>query len=401
VGSLKRAPTGSDISPLVRNPARLLVAGASVLLVGALLVAACAGGSGSDRSGSSAASSTRRPGLRTVAPHGLLLGTAVDTRALEDEASYRRVLAHQYDSVTPENAMKFAFVHPSRHRYDFADADRIVRFAREHDMKVRGHTLVWYREAPDWVTRGTWTRSQLERVLHDHIRKVVGRYRGKVAEWDVVNEALDKHGDLRDSVWSRVIGPDYIPLAFEWAHEADPGARLFYNDFDLEFPGPKARAAVALVRKLRADGVPIDGVGIQAHELTERKPTRAELDDALRSYADLGLDVAITELDVGVHLPASRDELAEQAGVYRDVLDACLDVSRCTSFTTWGFTDRHSWVPGEVDGFGDALPLDDRYRAKPAARALRQRLAQGRTPSASSGPAASSGSAGSPGSERG
>jgi endo-1,4-beta-xylanase len=288
------------------------------------------------------------------------------------------VLAHEYDSVTPENAMKFAFVHPGRHRYD-ADADRIVRFATKHSMKVRGHTLVWYREAPDWVTKGKWTRSQLERVLRDHIRTVVGRYRGKVAEWDVVNEALDEDGKLRDSVWTRVIGPDYIPLAFEWAHEADPDARLFYNDFDLEFPGPKARAAVALVRRLQADGVPIDGVGIQAHELTVRKPTTSDLDAALRSYSDLGLDVAITELDVGVHLPASKKELDDQADVYRNVLDACLEAPRCTSFTTWGFTDRHSWVPGEIDGFGDALPFDKEDRAKPAARAVKARLAQGRT----------------------
>jgi endo-1,4-beta-xylanase len=361
---------------LARNPARPYAAGAAALLAGALLLAACSGGSSPDGSGSSAPA--RPPGLRTVAPRDLLLGAAVDTRALQEESAYRRVLAHEYNSVTPENAMKFAFVHPGRHRYDFADADRIVAFARAHDMKVRGHTLVWYREAPDWVTKGTWTRTQLERVLRDHIKRVVGRYRGKVAEWDVVNEALDRDGKLRDSVWTRVIGPDYIPLAFEWAHEADPDARLFYNDFDLELPGPKARAAVELVRKLKADGVPIDGVGIQAHELTVRKPTPPQLDSALRSFTDLGLDVAITELDVGLHLAASRHELAEQADIYRDVLDACLDVSRCTSFTTWGFTDRHSWVPGEVDGFGAALPFDREYRVKPAARALRDRLAQGR-----------------------
>lgn len=349
-----------------------------MLLVGALLFAACTGGSDGSSS-TTTASGSRAPGLRTVAPPDLLLGTAVDTQALKDEASYRRVLAHEYDSVTPENAMKFAFVHPARNRYDFADADRIVSFARKHGMKVRGHTLVWYREAPAWVTKGHWNRAQLERILHDHIKTVVGRYRGKIAEWDVVNEALDEHGKLRDSVWSRAIGPDYIPLAFTWAHEADPSARLFYNDFDLEYPGPKARAAVELVRKLKADGVPIDGVGIQAHELTVRKPTAAQLDDTLRSYTDLGLDVAITELDVGIHLPASTAELDAQAGIYRDVLDACLDVARCTSFTTWGFTDRHSWVPGEISGFGDALPFDRDDRPKPAARTLQHRLAQGRS----------------------
>jgi endo-1,4-beta-xylanase len=212
-------------------------------------------------------------------------------------------------------------------------------------------------------------------VLRGHIRTVVGHYRGKVTEWDVVNEAIDDKGAMRDSVWMRVIGPDYIDLAFQWAHEADPDAKLYYNDYELEYPGAKADAVAALVRGLVDRDTPIDGVGFQAHQLTVRKPTPTTFEAALRSYADLGLDVAITELDVGIYLPAKPANLEEQAVIYRDALATCLAVSRCRTLVTWGYTDKYSWIPGELAGFGDALPFDAAYRPKPAAKALRTELA--------------------------
>jgi endo-1,4-beta-xylanase len=310
--------------------------------------------------------------------HGFLVGTAVDRDVLRDIERYGRTLAREFNAVTPENAMKWDTIHPEQDHYDFGPADAIVSFAEQHDMKVRGHTLVWYRQVPSWVTDRTWTRPELEQVLHDHIRKVAGHYRGKIAQWDVVNEAIDDHGKLRDSVWSRVIGPDYIDLAFKWAHEADPDAKLFYNDYDIERPGAKSDAVEELVRGLKARGVPIDGVGIQGHELTVRAVDRATTVAALERYAKPGLEVAITEADVGIFLPAKEKNLEEQAAIYRDMLNACLSVSRCKTFVTWGFTDAHSWIPAEIPGFGDALPFDADYRPKPALEALRAQLAQGR-----------------------
>jgi endo-1,4-beta-xylanase len=307
-----------------------------------------------------------------------LVGAAVAVKPLRDDAEYRTTLAREYNAVTVENAMKWDEIHPEQNRYDFAPADSIVDFARENGMTVRGHTLVWYREIPKWVTDRSWTRAELEQVLRDHIRRVVGHYRGKVAEWDVVNEAVDNEGRMRDSIWMRVIGPDYIDLAFRWAREADPDARLYYNDFDLEFPGPKADAAMTLVRGLQDRGVPIDGVGIQGHELTVRRPSRVDLEAALRSYARLGLDVGITELDVGIFVPSSPEELAVQAEVYGDVLDACLAVTRCRTFVTWGFTDAHSWIPFDIPGFDDGLPFDRSYQPKPALDTLRATLASSR-----------------------
>ncbi len=360
----------------------LLAIGGLLVLVAVVFGALIAIGVGDDSADPQqpgpAAGEPGGPTLRALAgPRRLLVGAAVPVEALKGDASYARTLAREYNALTPENAMKWDTIHPEQNRYDFAPADSIVRFARAHDMAVRGHTLVWYRQVPSWVTDRSWTRPELEQVLHDHIRRVVGHYRGKIAQWDVVNEAFDSEGKLRDSIWMRVIGPEYIDLAFRWAHEADSDAKLFYNDYDLEFPGAKARAVMALVRDLQRRGVPIDGVGIQAHELTVRPPSRNELQSALRGYAGLGLDVGITELDVGVYLPTSAAKLDEQAAVYSDVLDACLAVSRCGTFVTWGFTDKYSWIPSELPGFGDALPFDANYATKPAFTALRRGLARG------------------------
>jgi endo-1,4-beta-xylanase len=355
----------------------------AALLAASVALAACssAGDSSSSTSTSAAQKATTKPtatpmrSSSVAAKRDLLIGAAVAVDPLREKKRYRQVLAREFNAVTPENAMKWDTIHPEPDRYDFGPADSIVKFAREHDMAVRGHTLVWYRQVPEWVTDRSWTRPELEAVLHDHIRKVVGHYRGKIAQWDVVNEAVDDRGQPRDSVWMRVIGPDYVDLAFKWAHEADPDAELYYNDYDIEYPSDKTNAVGKLVRGLKVRGAPIDGVGIQGHELTVRSATLAMWDAALASYTDADLDVAITEADVGIFLPAQPENLDEQAEIYRNMLDACLAVRRCTAFVTWGFTDRHSWIPGEIKGFGDALQYDDDYEPKPALRALRAGLA--------------------------
>jgi endo-1,4-beta-xylanase len=321
---------------------------------------------------------TRRPLAVSATPRGMIVGAAVTNEPLRSDARYAGLLAREYNGVTPENAMKWDTIHPEPDRYDFRKADEIVEFARVNGMVVRGHTLVWHRQVPDWIASRSWTRPELEQVLRDHIHRVVRHYRGQVVQWDVVNEAVDDDGNLRDSIWLRVIGPEYVDLAFRWAREADPDALLFYNDFDLEFPGPKAEAAEALVRGLLDRGVPIDGVGIQGHELAARPLTRASVEDALRTYARMNLAVGITELDVAITPPGDETELEQQASMYDDVLAACLAVPRCRTFVTWGFTDAHSWIPGELPGFGDALPFDEEYRPKPAVRALRSRLAGAR-----------------------
>jgi endo-1,4-beta-xylanase len=346
------------------------------LLAAALALTACSSGNGSGSGAQPASGPASIPLRVSAAKHGFLFGAAVAGDFLQKDSRYRHTLATEYDAVTPENAMKWATIHPARDRYDFGPADAIVRFAAAHQMAVRGHNLVWYREVPSWVTDHHWTRAQLEQILHDHIRTVVRHYRGKVAQWDVVNEAVDKDGNLRPSVWLDTIGPSYIDLAFRWAHEEDPNAKLYYNDYDIESPGPKASAVTRLVEGMRARGVPIDGVGIQGHEVASNPPSGHDFEAALRTYASMGLDVAVTELDVALKLPANEHERQLQAAVYDHVLRACLAVSRCRTFVTWGFTDRSSWVPGQDPGLGDALPFDRDYRPKAALGALRTGLAR-------------------------
>ena len=194
---------------------------------------------------------------------------------------------------------------------------------------------------------------------------MVGHYRGQVGWWDVANEVIDDSGQLRSSVWSQGIGPEFVDIAFAAARAADPSARLFINDYSIEFSWAKSDALYALVAGLVARGVPIDGVGFQSH-LTAGSITEAQLGAEFARYRALGLDVAVTELDVRVATPASPTALAAQAATYRAVLNACRNAANCVSFTTWGFTDRYSWIPWFFPGLGDALPWDAALGTKPA-----------------------------------
>jgi endo-1,4-beta-xylanase len=277
--------------------------------------------------------------------------------------------------LTTENALKFGPVHPAPDRYDWRAADMIIEYAESNGMQVRGHTLVWHNQLPYWVEDGDWTRDELMEVLHDHIRTVVGRYKGRIAAWDVVNEAIDDDGELRDTVWLRVIGPEYIELAFRWAHEADPEALLFYNDYSCEALGCKSDAVYVLAQELLEKGVPIHGIGWQMHVQLGSEPSKADLRTNLERLTALGLEVQITEMDVRVRNPVPRS-LERQATVYRETLEVCLEYPKCTAFVLWGFTDRHSWIPGFFKGWGSALIFDESYAPKPAYEALREVLAQ-------------------------
>ena len=316
------------------------------------------------------------PLRRLAARHGLAFGTAVRAAALQQDEDYSDVLGHQYNALTPENELKWAIVHPQPDVYDFRAADIIVAFARRHHMVVHGHTLAWYSQNPDWLLRGHFGRERLIAILRDHIATVVGRYRGRVSQWDVVNEAVDDGGALRHNVWLDGIGPDYIALAFRFAHEADPTAKLFYNDYLIENPGPKATAVKRLVRDLVASHVPINGVGFQLHTL----PALFSAPDLARKMAEfsrLGLDVAITEHDVWLAPPFDHAALLAQARVYRASLASCLAAPNCHTYVTWGFTDRYSWIPSTFPPFGEALPFDANLVPKPAAYALHDELAKG------------------------
>ncbi len=321
----------------------------------------------------------------------LLIGAAADGAdvnpdPLTAEPLYKQTLAAQFNMLEAENAMKWSGLHPNppgsaNGGYDFTVADELVNFALSHAMTVRGHTLLWHSSNPNWLSNGGYTSAQLFQILHDHITTVVTRYRGRVFAWDVVNEALDESGGLRDSIWYNQPGiglqpgTGYIEQAFRWAHEADPDALLFYNEYNIEdqycsggqSAGPNSAKFQGMYNMLAdfvARGVPVHGAGFQMHIDTSGCPTSAVLADHFQKLAALGLQVHITEMDVKIP-DTSTASLQAQAQTYQRILNVCLANPACTVFQTWGFTDKHTWLPNNMP-----LPWDVNYQPKPAVSAM-------------------------------
>lgn len=318
-----------------------------------------------------------RPPLRQLAEkHNLLVGVAVAPSWLED-SQYADLLTREFNSVTPENAMKMEVIQPQAGKFDFSEGDAIVEFARQNGMKVRGHTLVWGNQLPTWVLEANLSRDEWIEVLRQHITTVVSHYKGvnndgTVFAWDVVNEAIGLQGELFDNFWLQKIGPEYIALAFEFAHQADPDALLFYNDNGGEGLNAKSQGIYNLVKGLLDAGVPIHGVGLQMHTAPGVAPSGQELVANIRRLGELGLIVHITEMDVRTQYSSAplEKKLQDQALVYRQVMEACLVSPNCTGFYTWGLTDRYSWIPGLTGKPDFPLLFDEQYQPKPALDAL-------------------------------
>ncbi|AXI88231.1 endo-1,4-beta-xylanase [Streptomyces griseoincarnatus] len=331
--------------------------------------------------------------LRAAAPEGFVIGTAVagGGHHLEQDypdpftydREYRKVLGREFSSVSPENQMKWDYIHPERDRYDFGQADAIVEFARKNRQVVRGHTLLWHSQNPAWLEEGDFTKAELRGILREHITKVVGRYKGKIQQWDVANEIFDDQGNLRtqENIWIRELGPEIVADAFRWAHKADPKAKLFFNDFNVESVNAKSDAYYALVKDLLKQRVPVHGFSVQGH-LSTRYGFPGDLADNLHRFDALGLETAVTELDVRMDVPEGSlptpAQEKQQAEYYQRVLEACLDVEGCNSFTIWGFTDKYSWVPVFFEGEGFATVMTEDFDRKPAYYALRDTLKDAR-----------------------
>lgn len=312
--------------------------------------------------------------LRTLADrHSIRFGAAVG-RLFPDDARFTAVLGREFSMLTPENDLKFDATEPVRGQLRFTRADAMVDFASSKGMTARGHTLVWQNQLPAWLTSGSWTRDEARGIMENHIAAVVGRYKGRLAAWDVVNEAVDDGGSLRAGFWLNTIGPDYVELAFRAARAADPGAALYYNDYSLEYGGAKTDAVYQLLSDLKGRGVPIDGVGFQAHFEAGKLPSLDRMKSVFARFAALGLKIQITELDVRVPLPATTASLQTQAADYRTVVTACRETPACNAIVTWGVTDADSWVPATFPGSGAALLFDAAYTPKPAYAAVADAL---------------------------
>ncbi len=305
------------------------------------------------------------------AAQSMFFGTAARAHLLSDP-TYSSTLAREFGGLVPENELKWETIHPANGFYNFGPADALVNFASANGMAVRGVPLLWHEQNPPWIDVGGYTRGEIRFFMASHIARVVGRYKGRIKQWDVVNEPYLNDGNLRKTIWRR-LGTRYMDEAFAMARAADPAAKLFINEHGIEAPGPKADAMFLEVSRMRARGVPIDGVGFQMHATT-LKPTQQQLASQIARYATIGVEVAITEMDVALTVPSSPAALQEQARVYRDTLATCRARPNCKTFVMWGFTDKYSWIPLFFPGRGDATVLNTQYEKKPAYDALNDHL---------------------------
>ena len=302
-------------------------------------------------------------GLKDYYHNYFPIGVAVSLNNLKGDES--ALILHQFNSLTPENVMKMAAIHPKENLYYWKDADSVVAYARRNGLKVRGHNLCWHQQTPDWMFKDSAgkqvTKEVLLQRLKEHITAVVSRYKGSIYAWDVVNEAVSDKGDeyLRNSLWYQKCGEDYIAKAFEYAHEADPDAILFYNDYG-EINPAKRKKIIRLINQLKAANVPVQGIGLQCHWSIDT-PLKNQLDSILKEFASTGLTVQITELDMSVY-PAHQQAVSGKDLFYTDTTfnpkreslqidqyKTCFQLFRkykaaITGITFWNLSDRHSWL---------------------------------------------------------
>jgi endo-1,4-beta-xylanase len=294
------------------------------------------------------------------------IGAAASLEDIQGNPGYRAAFLGNFDVLTPENEMKWEFMEPDAGRFDFGAADTLVDFALSHGLQVHGHTLVYDQQLPQWMLqRRRWAPGELENVVRDYVHTVVSHYAGRVQSWDVVNEPLANDGSLKQTFFTQHLGAGYIELALRAAREADPNAKLYINEIGAEeLYNPKADGLYNLVKDLRARGVPLDGVGFQFHTgIGPSAPNWYRVRANLQRFADLGVEIAISEMDVRASgSGALSDRLNQQAQIYHQAAAACADLLACVRFTTWGVSDAFSWLGASER----ALPFDSQFRPKPA-----------------------------------
>jgi endo-1,4-beta-xylanase len=326
------------------------------------------------------------PSLRTGATaRDRLIGTAVSRRSLLWNQQLRDVAAREFNLINASDTFQWIPLRPARDQYLFCAEDQFVAFAEANNMRVLAGMLAWTKN-PAWLTEGTFSRDELIAILREHIQTVVGRYRGRIHAWNVVNEPVDaQSGGLlkgEEQLWARLIGPEYIDMAFRWAHEADPQAVLLLNEYNAEGFNRKSDGLYELVKGMRARGVPIDGVGMQTHWGDGRQTfpiqrfDRSTVGPNMKRLADLGLDVYITEMDVTIAKPVTPEKLAAQAQTYRQMLEVCLAAPNCKALAVFHVYDGDAPSVQEAGMSAYAAPLlfDEAFRPKPAYDALAELL---------------------------
>lgn len=304
-------------------------------------------------------------------------GGAVNINLLRTNSKYADVAKHEYSSITAENTMKFGALHPQENTYSWTDADYLVNFAQTNGAKrVHGHTLIWHQSLPSWITNYTGDSAAFENIMKTHIQTVVTRFKGKVTSWDVVNEAFEDNGVLRNSIWRQKLGDDYIARCFQYANQADPDAILFYNDYGHEYSSAKRTAITNMITDFKSRGIPIHGTGMQFHMTVTQSD--ANINAAINAAAGTGLKVHISELDIRLNndkvqgLIFTTAMATQQAAKYGYVVKTfnAIPAAQKYGITTWNIGDADSWVPGWLGAPDWPLPFDAIYKRKPAYYAI-------------------------------
>lgn len=320
--------------------------------------------------------------LRSLADkREIFVGAAVNTNLLDNDNDYTNLLKAEFNMVVPENAMKWHTIRPQKDVYDFAQADKLVLFAEDNKMAIRGHTLVWGAKMSDWFNQ---LDSDLKiKNINEHIDRVLDRYRGKVYAWDVVNEAIDDSGEYAPSELLNSVGPKYIEESFRRAREVDKKTKLFWNEWGADCINKRSDRFYEEVKGLLSRNVPIDGVGLQMHtglgrpETTTPLPEIDNVRENFKRFADLGLEIHITEMDVQIQsAPGSwADKLQQEADFYGEIMKMSLEFPSFKAFLVWGVDDKHSWISTYLTDKKDApLLFDESYKPKIAYYAVKKAL---------------------------
>jgi endo-1,4-beta-xylanase len=300
------------------------------------------------------------------------LGASMNPRLLQENEAYRQLATTEFNSVTAENHMKMMMVHPDANRFDFSKGDEIFQFAKSNKKRMHGHTLVWHNQVPKWMNEFRGDAQAWEDLLKNHVQEVAKHYQGQVSGWDVVNEAFLDDGSLRPSIWAKNI-PDYIAKSFQWAHEADPNAILFYNDYGQDGKPQKMKAILDMVQDLQARHIPIHGLGLQMH--INISSNNEEIQRVIQQSASTGLAIHFSELDIAVNPKNDStfvyNETAKEAQKqkFKIVFDAYLGIPKQQQYgiTFWNIGDRDSWLRGYFKRPKEyPLLFDDAYARKPA-----------------------------------
>ena len=319
--------------------------------------------------------SIERTSLKAASP--IPVGSAISSKNLMNDSTFQNILNQEFSSITAENEMKMKWLQPEEGVFVWENADYIVNWALESGKQVHGHTLIWHEATPEWVKKYDGDSARLEQIMKNHIQTVVRHYKGRVRSWDVINETIENgSGNWRKTIWYNNLGPGYLSRAHQYAHEADPDVLLFFNEYSLESDTAKLQGAVKVVDDMLTNNIPIHGIGFQFHTQIGKPPYK-RFEEIVQMFADKGLKIHFSELDIcvngnvseGAGINTFEKDLAEAQRVrYRQFAELMNEVPHQQRYaiTTWGFTDKYTWIRGYFKKMDWPLLFDEEYNKKPA-----------------------------------